>query len=509
MSDESFTSQAQIVQQHLGFINDIGRRLRGDAYGLGGTRADALTDRFPGLQALLNSLAAASRTARKVGDRLIEDWNPLSQRVLLSDEDPPEATAFERDFTLITSHVTTFVEWGHESIHVLAMEPWLCGWREISAQADFTDWNLASEALAFWYADIVMIGAIRRHVPEADLVYTRSSVSNSGFHPEQAFRQIGLTDPDELVRLYVDAFLGQDTPLQSRTHPFPGTLARRLRDFYVGTQSTLDNLYTILETFQLFDGFYGRFCAVEGLPSMFDDDVLRTMAGCRLDDYVVRLGTEWLPRLKHLPPQRIEQVCARRHIQTRAYYAWMLRKAVEKNWVFALNGPLGAEALIAGLTAYLDGLEAALRALARGEPPEAAMARLRLLDCDYETGVRRPLEESAAHVKYRYHLYPYFAPSGGIIGIRDGRSALSPAEMIEVARFVMKRCAWTGPFDDDGLIGRLHAFLGATESASLDDVGTAFNHFMIHPAALHVWSVRLADLHPGENRYREFAFEYT
>ena len=500
---EPLTDEARIVEEHLGFIDRLGPRLRDDAYGLGGPPLGAITDQLPGLRPLLHSLVAASPTPRKVKERLVEEWNPFAQRILLADEKPPDASAFEREFSLITTYAQTFVEWGHEAIHILAIEPWLCGRRELRAEEDLVSWHLASEGLAFWYADIVITRKIREMVPEAELVYTRQAVSNTSFHPEQAFRRLGLTDPVAILPLYIAAFLGKDTGLESQGHPFSTVLAKRLRDFYTGTRSTLQGLHSVLEMFSLLDGYYRRFCAAPGLPSLLDDEALGSAGP--VEDFHVRLGSQLLPRLQELPPERIRRVCARRHVQTRAYYAWFVRQAIEKRWVFG-NAQLQLEPAAAALDAYLDGLEQTLKPLAAATPgdPAAVIDRLKALDQAYETDVRGPLAHGQAHVKYRYHLYPYFAPTGGIVGLADSRSGYSPQEMLEVTRFVMSRCTW-----DAELIGRLSRFLGLADTGSEVEVRAAFNDFMTHPLAMEGWSLPLDGVDPVRNQFRELIFEYT
>lgn len=493
--------EPRIIREHFGFIDLLGRRLREDAYGLEGTTIGAFTEQLPGLAPLFDSLVAASPTARNVTDRVIEDWNPIAQRILLSNETPASASSFETDFSLITAYAQSFIEWGHEAVHILAIEPWLCGRRKILSESEFVNWNLASEGLAFWYADIVITRLIRQIIPEAELVYVRQSVSNTCFHPEQAFRRLGYTDTDTILPLYISAFLGADVGLAQQGHPFSQVLAKRLREFYVGTSSTLASLYTMLDGYGVFDEFFARFCAVPGLPSLMDDDVLEVPWS--LDEYHIRLGSNLLPRLANLPPERIRRVCARRHVQTRAYYAWMLRLALAKSWVFG-NADFRIADLPDKIEAYLASLEDLLRTSVVAGEADTVVHRVAQLDQAFDAEVRGPLTRGEAHVKYRYRLYPYFAPTGGIMGIADQASGFSCDEMLEIVRFVMDRCEW-----DDSLIARLHAFLTLNSEGDATAARADFNDFMTHPFALQVWSVRLDSIDPVRNRFREILFDYT
>lgn len=494
--------ESAIVRQHFDFIDKLGRRLRDDAYGLHETPLGELSEQFPGLQQLLDSMVSASPTPRKVKERTIEDWNPFAQRVLLSDETPLESSLFEGEFSLLSTYVQTFIEWAHEAIHILAVEPWLVGRCAISSQAEFERWNLAAEALAFWYADIVVTRTIRTTVPEAELVYSRQSVSNTCFHPEQAFRRIGLHEALELLPLYIAGFLGDETPLATHAHPYARALSRRLYEFYEGTTSTLASLYTVLQEFGFFAQYYPRFCAIDGLPSLFD--CARFDEPWDLFDYHVELGRTILPSLQTCTPDQVRRVQVRRHLQTRAYYAWCLRCALNERWVFG-NSELNTDALGVHIDTYLDTIERLLRGPVVEGRVHDAVEQVQVLDQSFEHNVRGPLAHGDAYVKYRYRLYPYFSPTGGIVGLADQRSNYTPSEMMEIVAFVMRSCAC-----EPTLVSRLNRFYEcAARTHDIASTRVAFNDFMTHPLALAVWSVRLDLVDPVHNQFREFLFEYT
>jgi hypothetical protein len=270
-----------IVAEHFGFISRLSRRLGTGAAADGDCDGDVVLNAVPGLEELFASIVTASPTPRLVKHRSREEWNPLSQRMLLSDATPVPATALEADFSLVPSYAQTFVEWSHEAVHLLALESWFCGDRAIASAADFVAWYLAGEALAFWYADIVVTRAVRSTVPTADLVYSRNAVSNAGFHPEQAFRAVGLEDAVDILPLYIEGFLGRATPLGENAHPLCSAFAARLAEFYSGSRANLQALHDVLEGFDLFSGFQNRFCRVSRLPSLFEGQTRAALAGTR------------------------------------------------------------------------------------------------------------------------------------------------------------------------------------------------------------------------------------
>ncbi len=499
--DEPLTHQRQIVDNHFRFIDRLGTRLRNSGPVQGETAKSVLSRATPGLQALFDSLVTGSPTARAVKDRTVEEWNPLSQRILLSDETPIFAAALERDFTLVPSYVQTFVEWAHEAVHILSMEPWFLGARTIRSQSDFTAWYRAAEGMAFWYADIVVTREVRDAAPTADLVYCRSSVSNAGFHPEQAFRALGLVTSEEILPLYIAGFLGDRSPLSTVQHPLSVTLAERIHEFYIGSDLTLRGLYDLLASFDVFGEFFDRFCQL-GAPGLFDEESLARVGTLDPAAYHVELGVRLLPALEALKSDQLAKVRLRRSLQTRAYYGWFLARSLSKGWVVSLrsmNLPRVAEAA----AEYLNDIEAALRLLVAGAQAERVIDAISQLDAAYQSRVRAPLEDGAAHMRYRYWIFPFFAPTGGIVGLWDERTRYSRTEAAEVARFVFERSPWS-----DHLVEALAEVLRACRLDPADSARAIFNGYLMRLDVINAWSPPLACLSPAEGRYREVAFEF-
>jgi hypothetical protein len=496
------TAQSAIVETHLGFIDKLGKRLRDEPHGCLGTPGGVLMEQLPGLQSLFDSIVCASETPRRVIERHIEDWNPLSQRILLSDERPLPSSVLETEFSLIPSYVQTFIEWAHEAVHIFAMEPWFCGRKALDSKEKFVQWYLGGEGLAYWYADIVVTRAVRDAIPEAELVYNRSAVSNAGFHPEQAFRSLGINDTYATLPLYINGFVGQDIRLKQSDNPLCITLAEKIYEFYTKSTITLHSLYTVLEESGIFEEFYQRFCQVDNLPGLFDEAQLDALATLDIEDYLLRIGSELLPVLEDLAPERIQLIAARRHIQTRAYYAWILLVAIKKGSVLGNEG-FSPDTITSGLTRYLNKLEQLLKAVSAGEQVNSILHELSINDAVYESEVRTPLKACYAHMKHRYFIFPFFAPTGGLVGIGDARSGFSLDEMDAVIRYAFGRTTLTAE-----IVHLLDAFMQAYQAYDEAKATAAFNRFMTHPGVISAWSVSLGDISPANNKFREILFEY-
>lgn len=484
-----------VVSIYFGFLDRLGARLRegrNEAHSI-----SPILDALPGLEPLLRSFPIASQTERVVTRRRVEDWNPLGQRLLLPDETPISASEFEAEFSLITVAAQTLVEWAHEAVHVLAVEPWCAGQRPFRTFTDFQEWYLAAEGLAFWYADIVVTRAIRQHVPGAELVYTRSSVSNAGFHPEEAFRRVGYEDQRDLLRLYLAAFIGRDEVLAGSGDILAAQYGVRLQGFYRDSGKTLFALWTVLEQQDMLNGYWSRFCAIPGLPALSNGSQLH-VSGHKA---IYQIGNEILPSLATLSSQDVAAVRTRRAAQIRAWHGWSFSTILRRGWIMTM-GLIDAPKLTEAVGAYLSEIERALHLLAGGDLSGAGKAVIEA-DALYADRVEAPLLEVGAYTRYRYWVFPYFKPSGGLIGLWDTRSNYSASEALEVLRFVSERVGWSA----EAICAQAEA-VKAIAAGDGEEGARLFNAAMLQPAMRAVWSVDLGSLSPSRGRFRELAFEF-
>ncbi|RWB31645.1 hypothetical protein [Mesorhizobium sp.] len=464
--------------------------------GIGDLAPLPLLEQLPGLEALFRSFPVVSETERMVAARRLEDWNPLGQRLLLPDATPAPASEFEAEFSLLVMAAQSLVEWSHEAIHMLAVEPWCVGRLDLSSKERLSEWYLAAEGLAFWYADIVVTRAIRRSTPETELIYCRSSVSNAGFHPEEAFRRVGLSAADELLEGYLAAFLGRDSALVGSGDPLASTYYERLKGFYRDSRVTLGSLSGVLTQFGATGDYWRRFCRIDGLPALTDADLPDEPAAA-----MRMIGMSALPGLRNANQALLESVRIRRMAQIRAWHGWMLREAARQGWI-ATALPLDEPAFMDAIEAYLDDMERALVMLGAGSD-SMAVARIEAADRDYERLVRAPLQIAQAVTRYRYWIFPYFEPTGGLVGLWDARTDYSHEEAEAVLRFVSERCDWDR--DRISLLAEAFAALQTTDRWS---ARAAFNRVMLHPMMRSGWSIDLGVLSPGAGNFRELLFEF-
>jgi hypothetical protein len=168
--------------------------------------------------------------------------------------------------------------------------------------------------------------------------------------------------------------------------------------------------------------------------------------------------------------------------------------------------------MIGALQRYLDGLEATLESLAQTRRSLATvMQRIGQLDAVYDRCIHRPLNASAAYLKYRYYLQPFFEPTAGIIGVADAELTLSTAQMAAVIESIMSQFSWT-PSNlraSRGVPQLLCEFGLAMKTRRRSEIAASYNRLLTHQQVLPIWSAKLAEVRPSANQFRELAFRYS
>lgn len=477
-------------------LQDIEHNLR--AHGaLGVRRWTALPeDAMPGLEQLLGSLTVISPSKRQVRERHVEDWNPLAQRVLLSDRATLPMSELELPLGTLSSHAQTFVEWAHEAVHIYSMEGWLTGAHALTDRESFRSWYLAGEGLAYWYADIVVTRALRQALPSLNLVFSRQAVSSASFHPETALAELGLTSPEDVLPVYLEAFTGR------WEHQGPERLGRafsaRVRDFYEDSAGTLGNLFQTLSDYDILDGYWRRFCAIPGLPSLLDESQRRDL-GALTAVPAHRLLAHSLATLSRLDEQHLAAVRLRRSLQLRAYYLWMLLATLEGGQVYGLE-PSASDEAGRALRPLLDDLAQGLQSLAAGAALTEVQQVADRVSASVDAVIAGPLAGSI--MAYRYWIFPAFAPTGGLMGLWTERSAFSDEEAARIASDVFERSTRS-----EEVILLMSDFLRTLRSGQAERV-VAFNRLMLHRDVRPTWTIDLGEISFQSDRFRELAFEF-
>jgi hypothetical protein len=473
-------------------------------------------DRLPGLTQALGSISSCAQPSFEGRGLQREEWNPLSQRPSLP-RGSPRGDAEDR-FSLIAQAVEKVVILAHEAMHVLLWEPFFAGRIGRLTETDFTAYSLAFEGYCFFYADIVVTPLLRERFPDGELVLSRSAVSSPYFHPYRVFKALGITDRTQILRTYVQAFGGYETPLVTRrvSSPLVHDFARRAYRFHASHRRDSRRLYRALRHMGLFAGLAERFCRVEGIPSLLGEDLLDTLQESGSLAFCQGLHERGMRRLARAPSAHLQRVRLRRALQTRAYFAFQLRTVlVERLYVPAASLSCRQAAIVTTIDRYLDRLERALGMLTAHVATREIQSAQQQSDRLFSRDVRGPLLAAKAWVGRRELIHPrrelarLDVLACGSEGRGDEQAYLS---------LVQRLLGMANPRHLDGPARRMPSVLlrplidgalarGQDEAASCAFTG-ALREALAEPALLETWSVPLSAIDPLHNRFRDLTFVY-
>lgn len=468
-----------------------------------------------------NLYRTMSAIAPAVPDAHDEEWNPLSQRPH-SPLPPAISDELGAEISSLKEAVDAFTTLSHEMMHVALCEPIFTGtWRPRN-QASFRDFFLMSEGFCFFFADIVVSGAVRVRLPDGEFALDRETPSNSNFHPIRAFHALGIQDQQKILDIYLNGFSGRRTSLvqQHGTNDFAAALAIKIHTFYAHSQPYLKELYKALHSFGGLTEFYQRFCAIPGLPSFLSESTAQLARGSDLKLYFEEFFQSGLTCLGQLTPAQTSSIRWRRMMQMRAFYALQVRWFLSEGQVIAqgFKAPL-RKRLLDQVELYLDGLRALLLQLGQ-QPDVSPAAAMMQLDAQYETQVRAYFLTHHVWAGHRWLIAP--SRAGGYLSVFDKsfeKTRGGKKRLLDTAEYLVEELAARMP-ENATVASRAEtlahiqqmAAIGATAGhGTLAQVRTAaqkLRQALSAPQILSIWSLPLASFDPVKNQYRELLFSY-
>lgn len=489
-------------------------------------------DKMPGLIQLLSSMTSVAPAFPDASD---EEWNPLSQRPHAPLTPSVTIDELGHDILALKEAIDAFTTLAHEVMHIALWEPFFVGAWHPGTSDTFIKFSLKAEAFCFFYSDIIISRAIRVRFPDGELALTRQTPSNTLFHPVRAFDAAGISDTEQILKIYLDSFSGKRSQLAktSATDPYAGRLKKQISEFYSGSLPLLDQLYTALNAFGLWDAYYKKFCAIPNLPTIFVD-LGETPKKSDLNRYFIKVWQDAFSQLQHLDNQLLEQVRCRRMVQTRAYFAMQVRWLIEHELLVGrgISKPLRRTCL-QSLDSYLDDL-AKLLVATKQKIDQGFRKKLARLDHQYEAVVRSELIAANLWVGQRWMIAPQRA--GGQIQVSKARPLNTtkmrheshPTQELtrqrQIALFEIMTYAITELtanmqktktianrslyLSQIGRLSRLGAICQSYEYADLDMIERQLRRELSRTPLLALWSLPLASFDPVNNHYRELIFSY-
>jgi hypothetical protein len=477
----------------------------------GNTVFSALRARY---SSLLTTLQTVPFTApvRNDGYRLIQEWNPLAQRLYVPRlNDIGLRAGF--DIAQIKSIVLRFVELAHEVCHIVLWEPFFTGHvNPLEDNDGFVDWWFLSEAFCFWYADHILLPDVAsEEIGESGIA--RDSVGFGGiFNPRDVLADLGYHDDISQLEV-VMGLLGFDSDWKDRHEldiRFHG-MKKRLWSFRMSTEPSVRRWLELLIATGIRDRFYRSFCAVPGIPSTLSIKP-ESLDESDIRDFLVRVGQRRLQLVDTSLPALVPEVRLRRDIQARAYSLLQLQYALEQRHVATSKPDTAGILRAAAITVegLLETLEQILQNLCAGLPVHALRADVVAVDERFASMVadctrigaflaRRELFAPDAHLA-RFHIPRIGLTKFGVqLADEDIRSlvrALAPDWQQLVAH----------PEQAGQLLACARALADGSAEQSAPRLAQ-FDAFFASELIRKHWSIELGELSFAGNRLRELLFE--
>lgn len=476
-----------------------------------------LTDGFGTWINLLPSFSSVALQTTSGPWLSVKDWNPFSQQLPVYFTKTTNRP-LENDFHFAQEVVSNFHLTFHEGVHIALWEPFFLGEYGVDSHERFCADSLIFEAAAFWFTDCVTAPALRKALPDVELVRNRFAVTND-FLPYRALKDAGIKTERDGFDVYQLAFTGFDTAIWKSESLYATAIARRLYGFYSSSLIPLKQLYKSLDSIGVFDEFFERFTR-PGLPSIFSKKVRDRLLRDGSEEFAWSLLRKNSTAWQKLDESQLKAIRVRRGIQGRAYKSLSVRYALADNRCFGhrkswteKNNSLAIEQI----GSYLNSLEVGLGILASGKV-NATIRHIELADQNFEK-VRVNFKSHDLRTGMRDFILPGFAGKARQFGrppfLKGRRKDLVPKEIEAVLDLLLQ--AENGSVTKDPARLKLACDI-AEELAAKDgrirskksraNLNKLIDRALVHPAVLPRWSVSLASFVPENGYYTEPTFKY-
>lgn len=481
---------------------------------------------FPGIENLILSFSGAFVESHPKDMRRRSDWNPLSQQIMLYRRDF-DASRLEWDFTELQTACALTLGLIHEMLHVVLWEPFFTGKIKIESFEQYFKLALSFEAFCFWHTDIIATPNLRALAPDGEFVYGRTTISTKNFYPLRALRAVGLKNKEEILKIYVNAFLGANTKLDRLQSPHIKNITLRIFDFYNRSISPHRKIYQIFKDSQIFDQFYFRFCQVENIPQLFENSYLEKNTYSNMIPYFVDIWKKRLPQIMLAPNKsNLLRVQLRRSIQTRAYFTYQIIQAFKNEQVFSLNRKIknhDSRDHLKNLESYLKMLEVIINQLSIRSLPELRRL-ISKSDRYYHLNLRMKFSHQQLWMSRRKFIFPELKTESNFFGLLPTNVKIRKKQAHVLLNWINREIIF---FKTNNSLmnaagnGRTGAksFLKLVDQSNLKSSTQfvknskiwikTYNQFLVCAEILPNWSVQLSEINPAKNDFREICFEFV
>ena len=253
--------------------------------------------------------------------------------------------------------------------------------------------------------------------------------------------------------------------------------------------------------------FQKRFCEVPGIPTLLSSKGLKSFSDKDPEKYLIHFWKNEIPRFKSINEITLTAVRYRRKIQTRAYFAFVVKSIIGKKLFFCGSGKsikaTEIKFIIDALSEYLNQLETALVEELAENKLEEARRKVEFADQFYSKRILKFFKKENIWVSERRYFNDLM--SLGLGTRKFGSHDLNEAHEKDV-HFIsglILEAIRKQPTQTESFLANLHQLGLVSTQKTPAKRAQAFRMFLNAKNIAPLWSVSLAEIDPEQNRFRE------
>lgn len=434
-----------------------------------------------------------------------EEWNPLNQVLPLQTQKRVNSRFFGHQMLDSWLNVYRRVTAVHEAMHILLLEPFFIGKLNFKSLQDFEYCYLAFEGATVWHMELTATPAYDSKHFDGESLYARAGITTPSFSHRAALRALSTSSEDETLKLYIDCFTGCHTKLAQSDNIYARNLAVRLYSSFFDSKKPMQLLHNQLTSLGIIDEFQNRFCKIPNLPTILPPTVTKFNPSKEMSDYChcfFRLG---IPHMDRLPLHQVQLIRIRRKLQTRAYFAFCLLRALERKQFFSRKATFSTKEIpqiVADLKEYLVTLEGTLQQPLLQGKSKTCNKEIAAADKFFDCQIFKKLKKLDLWMSKRL----LYAPPGqsmslGYIGHSESRK-IKLKDFSNLAQLFLK-------YPHDESITLEKKIEEIVELSKNRGNPTVYNRIISQPHFRKVWSQPLYSINPNQENYRELFVKDT
>lgn len=360
----------------------------------------------------------------------------------------------------------------------------------------------------------------REAYPDGEFILGKYAISSPHFHPYRVFKSLGIENPKQVLKIYVDGFTSLDSTIHSSNEVHARSLTKQMVSFHLNGWKDLDRYFSCLKITGIFDDFFQRFCSIPNLPTLITKKTSQMLGSSSIFSYCEAVLYEELPLIGQLSEKQLDLVRIRRLIQSRAYYGYSLLKVLLNEEVYEIrNHKIPFANLITLTRIYLDMLEKALHLLVSELNPSSILKKINSCDLFYQKNILKKFRSHTFWVTKRPWIGPPFPGQTHPGPLKEGEK-VNKEDLQHLLAWLLRTLSKIKISDRDelfwthsNLISSLFENVTTLKKSRQQMIisrkfSKVWNEIIFSKYCRRNWSVDLGETSPLENNFRELIFKY-